>query len=508
MNTAPRTPVRLLALGLPLLICFGVGCASKTTQLEKVAKDWCETIRASQVIPVYPLTEDLRPGDVFLVQTSISEEASRYKQRGFLALDDYRTRLRLPDAAYSREYFDGYWKDTYWSNPPNARPARTAGALPGPGAAGAAGAAPASLLSDANAPRAAFPTYTFDVSNSGGLSLAVPIQGIPLAMGVLGADRATGSVTIADARTHAASPEVVYECVREWAARDDIRAQLRWAARTSEAPVYVRVVTRVYYAGAMNVSITRDGAFGADFAGGKAPNLDLISEDGSVNENNIEILSKMNGEASGARPAESAAEGAAGAATRAFDWANVGVRFKYQSLSSRSVSISEMFDTLLVIGYLGFDAPVYLNGEIGPPLPTFLRLEGVLDSPSALRSAENRYLQQTLLVRGLGRCTPTDPAEQARWAMVIVRVNEQLPGAGFEGAGEQAARVLADIKQNPAGPSSPEREADLRAAAEAFVSAADSYVGSDADAEYPMRSNRLTDAFDIAFEATRVPAAR
>ena len=40
---------------------------------EKAAKDWCLALRACQLIPIYPLSEDLRPGDVFLVQQPIGQ---------------------------------------------------------------------------------------------------------------------------------------------------------------------------------------------------------------------------------------------------------------------------------------------------------------------------------------------------------------------------------------------------------------------------------------------------
>jgi len=60
-------------LGAVVLLLVG-GCANKERQLEQVAKDWCLTIRASQVIPVYPMTEDLQPGDVFLVQRTVDEQ--------------------------------------------------------------------------------------------------------------------------------------------------------------------------------------------------------------------------------------------------------------------------------------------------------------------------------------------------------------------------------------------------------------------------------------------------
>jgi len=54
------------AIAIAVLAWVCSGCASSETQVQKAAKDWCMTIRGSQVIPVYPLTEDIQPGDIFL----------------------------------------------------------------------------------------------------------------------------------------------------------------------------------------------------------------------------------------------------------------------------------------------------------------------------------------------------------------------------------------------------------------------------------------------------------
>jgi hypothetical protein len=45
------------ASAIVVLAWLGGGCASSETQVQKAAKDWCMTIRGSQVIPVYPLTQ-------------------------------------------------------------------------------------------------------------------------------------------------------------------------------------------------------------------------------------------------------------------------------------------------------------------------------------------------------------------------------------------------------------------------------------------------------------------
>ena len=86
---------------LALIVVATVGCTSPQKEMEQVAKDWCLTIRASQVLPVYPLTEDLQPGDVFVVPKPLSQQTSVYKQKGFLPLDQLVT--RLDDLPYKRK---------------------------------------------------------------------------------------------------------------------------------------------------------------------------------------------------------------------------------------------------------------------------------------------------------------------------------------------------------------------------------------------------------------------
>src|SRR5689334_25104221 len=84
------------------------GChTSKQYQLEHIAKDWCMTIRASQVIPVYPLTEDIQPGDIFLVQVPVDKQQQLYEANGFMALDNNLARLNPAgyDSFYDHSFF-------------------------------------------------------------------------------------------------------------------------------------------------------------------------------------------------------------------------------------------------------------------------------------------------------------------------------------------------------------------------------------------------------------------
>jgi len=100
------TGVRAL---VPVVLATALsGCLfgpSREDELARVAKDWCQTIRASQVIPVYPLTEDLRPGDVFLVTRTIDADQDVYAEKGYLPLDLNLARLDVHGALKTSSSF-------------------------------------------------------------------------------------------------------------------------------------------------------------------------------------------------------------------------------------------------------------------------------------------------------------------------------------------------------------------------------------------------------------------
>ncbi|HWW60178.1 MAG TPA: hypothetical protein VN181_02315, partial [Thermoanaerobaculia bacterium] len=110
-----------------LLLCACSLTRSTSKQLARVAKDWCLTIRASQVIPTYPLTEDLQVGDVFLVNTPLDQEIKQLESDGFLPLDNLIARVNT--SGYNAFYNGAYGvTDTsvlprQWQFP---NPARTA----------------------------------------------------------------------------------------------------------------------------------------------------------------------------------------------------------------------------------------------------------------------------------------------------------------------------------------------------------------------------------------------
>src|SRR4030095_12564215 len=85
--------MRVIAWILRARAASGCARAASDRELQRVARDWSMVIRASQILPVYPLTEDLQPGDLFLLQVTGGKQDKTYRQRGFLPMDNLIFRL-------------------------------------------------------------------------------------------------------------------------------------------------------------------------------------------------------------------------------------------------------------------------------------------------------------------------------------------------------------------------------------------------------------------------------
>jgi hypothetical protein len=325
-----QATVTIVVAGLGLLLAGLLGgCAKalRNEQLARVAKDWSLVVRASQVIPVYPLTEDLVPGDVFLVRMSIPQQHREYQTRGFLPMDMHLTRLHNLD--YAGFYLDSYGtKDMnntpyHWQFPPDGiAPATVAdlrqlqaatGAGPQQGDGADAGGTQAKQGNASKpqsgqhtdptlwrtAPRAAFPNYTFQVDSRGGIQAALPIQGVPVALSMMQTDKAFGSVTLSDTYTYGVPYDKLVESVRTWAAipnNKETLAAIRygvnkgntWVSVLEDAgnlimlnrnkrTVYLRVISRVYVVGSVSVALinTQEGAANPQI--GAPRNIELLN---------------------------------------------------------------------------------------------------------------------------------------------------------------------------------------------------------------------------------------
>jgi hypothetical protein len=308
----------------------------QSAQLARVAKDWCLAVRASQVIPTYPLTEDLVPGDVFLTTTAVGDEVRQFEDKGFLPLDNLLVRL-ASDAVFKE--LDGFYA-SHFDAQGNVFP---------------------KLVRFDHVPDAKFPSYSVEVSRTGGLSLAVPIQAIPVGFSYLGAEKATASVTIAEAHTLGVDLARLNPHVDEWLARPGVKESLRpygsLPGDRSAKPVFVRIVTRVYTASKMNVALSDAASSGADVKAGVPPPLEVPSGDQTAKtaaERVQDAITKLNGALQ----------------------LQFGGRVTIASASSRSVSLNEEFARPVVIGYLAYDRQVLPDGTLGPPVSTLAKVSG------------------------------------------------------------------------------------------------------------------------------------
>ncbi|MFO1458117.1 MAG: hypothetical protein U1G08_01820 [Verrucomicrobiota bacterium] len=371
---SPKFWILHLLMGAWVLLS-GAGCATTEKQVQQTAKDWCMTIRGSQVIPVYPLTEDIQAGDVFLVQVPVDRQQEIYKQRGFLPLDNLIARMDP----------DGYVKfyDHSFLAPDSTNVLPRDWIRPG-GLGIYRGTNGTNTASWQAAPRTAFPNYSFSVRNGAGLSLAVPIQGVPVGLSLLNSDAASGSIQISDSRTLGVDTLSLYHQLRDWASTNTDFLRFFGKGYDTAKPNYLRVVTRVYAAGKMSVTLrdatSRSG--GLDVGAPKPVNLLLPELPTGTNVNPETTLRNYTNAWSVMSEMVKAAGALATNATKILP----GGSLRLAAASSRMVGIDETFDPPVVFGYLGFDCAILRGGLLGPPIPTFAVLDPAFNLSGLLKS--------------------------------------------------------------------------------------------------------------------------
>ena len=320
-------------------------CANqlRNKQLENVAKDWSYVVRASQVIPVYPLTEDLQPGDILLVSIPIDEQQQIYAKKGYLPLDQLLKRLN--PAEYKTFYLGRYGTDD--TKIPPAKWQETA-------ASGDQSSNQWKL-----APNAAFPSYNFEVSSGAGMNLAIPIQGVPIALGLMKTGKAKGWVTIGKSYTFGLDNVTLKAGVDKWAAanRELLQSYKPIEKDGKKQWHFLRVVSRVYAVSEVNVTINNDESVSGDLGAGADKTVGLPElKDKNTAQNYQDALKVFNDAMKDQLP---------------------GAKIKFAAASSRSVTLSEHFDRPLVIGYVGFDMPILERGRLGAPISTIAQLTDV-----------------------------------------------------------------------------------------------------------------------------------
>jgi len=378
---------------LGVLLVVGLTCGCQHTmqrQAERVARDWCVTLRASQVIPVYPLTEDLRPGDLFLVESALVDQRRFYGRQGYLPFEGYLGRLDLDRLPALQAPGLGYFR------PP-----------------------PASVAGPefwAEAPLACLPSYSFTTRSGQGVRAAFPVFGVPVGLSFLGESATAGSITVTDARTYGYDEAALDGALQAWL-RENRALLARHAAHPE--PRFVRLVTRVYLASALEVTLRAAGttAGGLDAGMAKSFALDDVGSEGGV-DRYTEAMDRLNdllGRLSEQAPGGSLPPLAA---------------------SARSITLNQRFPRPVAIGYLAREYQILPGGGLGPSVSTLDLLEG-RSAGAEIRREQN----EAAAIAGEigGRIAGYGVAAE------VVRVAEFAAGAGVLARAEQEeiARVAA-----------------------------------------------------------------
>ncbi len=319
---------------------------SPEDQLAQVAKDWTGAIRALKIIPVFPLREDITPGDVFLVNVRAEDEAKEFKKDGFLSPDV--TVTRLPNIDYKTFYQNNFLSNEF-TQMPHSRDSVTPDGFPD------------------TMPRVHFPVFSFKSLSNTSLASAFPIQSIPIALEHLQATSVSGTISIDNARSYGADGSELRKKLLAWAKNKDIQEMLRASFIEAKGdPVFLRIVTQVYLAGGVNVSLSSKATMGASGQAGNPPSTGQASTVGTAKENQANVLQELNTQASSS-----------------LAMTQTGGKITFTSATTSSVKMSEQFQRRLVIGYLGQDVRITENGQLGAQKSSSRRLLGEADKKSS-----------------------------------------------------------------------------------------------------------------------------
>ena len=332
---------------------------------EKVAKDWSMTVRASQVMPLFPLEEDIRPGDIYLVDKSIDSEVKTWDQKGFLPLNNRFDRMQIP-----QEAFDSFYAQSSDASDP---------------------------VSYSRPPKVAFPSYTFEVDRRGALGLAVPLSSVPVAISASGAQRATGSVVFDGATTQGLPDLAMQRQINRW--KTTHKAELADRAKQIERPLILRLITRTFSIQGATVSLVFESQKGANLQVGStvpaSPKVATSSaaQDETLSEEYEALITEINQKIA-LEKTNASDQGTADLEAQLVTVKQLQAQYEIKSLkrkierkaseerfggyllpsgsakvvgrSARGVTMEEVFDKPLVLGYWATEYLVTEEGSLRP----------------------------------------------------------------------------------------------------------------------------------------------
>lgn len=389
---------------------------NKQRDLERVARDWCLAIRASQVIPVYPLDEDVQVGDVFVVDTPIDKLKKYWNSRGYLPIDHRFGRFQ--PSGYSKYYLGksygvmegmvlpAMWQSSRtpdkWVSDPSAFPMPLVQKTKESDADFKA--RQDQLLLSTNwplAPRVGFPSYSFKIRAGEGFNGALPLQGVPVMLGALGARSVTGSVALSDAYTYGIDESSLRDDLYRWSIQPKVKGYLAGYEippgdkRYHKEWNYVRVVTRVYLLRSVQVSLVNQDSSAWRLSVGAPKQSDDTAAEKVVLEKKENDLAQAlsvalaNHSLATADPAAAAEAENVPAAAIQLAKERAAMKDKYggfvmpggtvsvSSATERSISMNESFARPIVVGYHALEFPIVEDGalDLSRPISSFSRMD-------------------------------------------------------------------------------------------------------------------------------------
>ncbi len=308
---------------------------------------------------MYPLTEDLRPGDVFLVTRTIEEDQDIFREKGFLPLDLNLARLDLNGALKAASAFQhpiGNALDgAIWPPFKDARLSMS---------------------------RAAFPSYSVSVDRQTGLQLAIPIEAVPVALSAMRAEKGMATVTLSGAYTYGLDAATVRASLVAWFDDAEHRKLVAPIAdgMAGDGPLWLRIVSRVYLVQRVTVDVATEEALGADIGAGAAPASTPVDPAADVARRVADAIGNA-----------AAIPGAPGG------------RLQVVAAGQRAVTLDEEFERPLVVGYAGFQVAIDRNGRLLSGIASTLTVLESGDLPSVYGIDESSTRIDVWLQQDAGR---------------------------------------------------------------------------------------------------------
>ena len=143
----------------------------------------------------------------------------------------------------------------------------------------------------------------------------------------------------------------------------------------NEAGIFLRVVTRVYLARSLDVSLTNDELLAGGADAGQSQGINLI--DLSLNDpQRVDPVSDaykktLNTLSSAFNNPEAPGEDETAEIS--------GASVRFIQANRRTISMKQTFDRPMVIGFTGFDVKILSDGGLSVPIPSFMVLSGDIE---------------------------------------------------------------------------------------------------------------------------------